>query len=163
MSWSASKIFSAYVTDILNNTTAMDIYSDALIEVALYNDSITPNPLVTSALSAYAAGVWTGGSSPNIQDTTSGNAGWPFLGRPLVAKTLSDYSTATIKFDADDTVSADAHTTLVAAFGCLVYDHSAGAVTDQGVSYHYFGGTQSVTEGTFTVVWNASGIFAITL
>jgi hypothetical protein len=162
MSWSGSKIFAAYMTDILNNTTAIDLGTDALIEVALYNDSITPSNVVTSANSAYGAGVWTAGSSPNVQDSTSGNAGWPYLGRPLVTKTLSDYSVATVKFDADDTVSADTHTTLAAVYGCLIYDKTISTPVDlQGICYIYFGGTNSVTEGTFTVVWNAAGIFTI--
>ncbi len=39
----------------------------------------------------------------------------------------------------------------------------AGPVGDQGVCYNYFGGAQSVTAGTFTIVWNANGIFRITL
>ena len=54
--------------------------------------------------------------------------------------------------------------TLTNAFGALVYDDTLTTpVADQGVSYHYFGGTQSVTAGTLTIVWNASGIFALTL
>jgi hypothetical protein len=49
-------------------------------------------------------------------------------------------------------------------FGCLVYDDTLTTpVADQGLSYHYFGGTQSVTSGTFTIVWNASGILSLTL
>ena len=36
-------------------------------------------------------------------------------------------------------------------------------VADQGICYNYFGGANSVTLGTFTIVWNASGIFALTL
>ena len=52
-------------------------------------------------------------------------------------------------------------TTLTAVFGCLVYDDTLTTpVADPGLSYNYFGGTNSVTSGTFTVVWNASGIFA---
>ena len=31
----------------------------------------------------------------------------------------------------------------------------SGTVADQGVSFHYFGGAQSVTAGTFTVIWAA--------
>jgi hypothetical protein len=36
-------------------------------------------------------------------------------------------------------------------------------VADQGVCYLYFGGAQSVTSGTFTIQWNASGIMQLTL
>lgn len=163
MSWSGSKIFAAYLTDVLNNTTAIDIVTDATIYVALYNDSITPSNVVTSANSAYGSGVWTAGSSPNLVDSTSGAAGWPYVGRPLVTKTLSDYSVATVKWDADDTVSADSHTTITNAYGCYLYDDTITTPVDmQGIAYIYFGGTgQSVSEGTFTIVWNSAGIMTI--
>jgi hypothetical protein len=35
-------------------------------------------------------------------------------------------------------------------------------VDSQGISFHSFGGTQSVTDGTFTVNFHGSGIFTIT-
>jgi hypothetical protein len=54
--------------------------------------------------------------------------------------------------------------TLAAVFGCLVYDDTLTTpVADQGVCFNYFGGTQSVTSGTFTVVWNVLGLWRITL
>jgi hypothetical protein len=44
-----------------------------------------------------------------------------------------------------------------------VYDDTiATPVANQGLCYNYFGGTQSVTGGLFTIVWNASGILAVT-
>ena len=45
-------------------------------------------------------------------------------------------------------------------YGCLVYDST---VSSYGLCYLYFGGVNSVTDGTFTVVFNASGIFTLTL
>jgi hypothetical protein len=45
-----------------------------------------------------------------------------------------------------------------------VYDDTIAApVANQGWSYNYFGGTNSVTDGTLTIQWNASGIFTLTL
>jgi hypothetical protein len=35
-------------------------------------------------------------------------------------------------------------------------------VADQGASYHYFGGAQSVVAGTFTIIWNANGLIEFT-
>jgi hypothetical protein len=161
LAWSASKIFTTYLTDVLNNTTAMDLNTDALLEAALFDNTITPSQTVTSANSAYGAGVWASGG---VTDTgTSAPAGWPALGRPLASVT-STFSSNVYTFDAADTASANATTTLAAVFGCLVYDHSiATPVADQGICFNYFGGTNSVTLGTFTIVWNASGIFALTL
>lgn len=156
MAWSASKVFTAWFVDSLCNTVALDLNSDAF-KAALFNDTITPNQLVTSANSAYGAGVWASGG-------VSDASGWPAIGRPLVNVTVTDYTTASFKFDADDTVSANATTTLANVYGTLVYDDTMTSPADQGVSFHYFGGAQSVTSGTFTVVWHATnGLISGTL
>lgn len=160
MAWSVSKVFSAYITDIINNVTAIDLDTDALIEAALFDNTITPSQTVTSANTAYAAGVWASGG---VVDTgTSAPAGWPALGRPLASKT-SVFASNVYTFDAADTVSANAVTTLTNAFGCLIYDHSIAApVADQGICYLYFGGANTVTLGTMTITWNALGLFTVT-
>lgn len=159
MAWSNSKVFAATITDWLNNTTAMDLNTDATINAALFDNSITPSNTVASASTAYGAGVWASGG---VTDTgTSAPAGWPAVGRPLASIT-SSFSSATYTFDAADTASANSVTTLATVFGCLVYDDTITTpVADQGICYNYFGGTQSVTLGLFTVVYSASGIFTI--
>lgn len=157
MAWSASKIFTAYVHDVLTNLTAMDIDTDANIKVALFADSITPSQTVSAANSAYGAGVWASGG---VSDVT----GWPAVGRDLVTPTVTAATVTPVKFDADDTVSANATTTLAACNGCLVYDDTITTpVADQGICYNYFGGPASVTSGQFTIVWSGSGIMAFTL
>lgn len=162
MAWTNSKIFSALVTDVLNNTTAIDIMSDATLNAALFDTSVTPSQVVSSANSAYGAGVWAAGG---VTDTgTSAPAGWPSVGRPLAGRTITDNTVTTFMFDASDTVSANDVTTLAATFGCLLYDDTIAApVADQGISYHYFAGSQTVTLGRFTIVWNVSGILSIAL
>jgi hypothetical protein len=155
MSWSASKIFAGTIVDMLGNTVAYDLNSDAF-KVALFDNSITPSQVVTSANACYAAGVWASGG---VQDAS----GWPYAGRSLASVTLTDYSAATVVFDAADTVSANDTTTLANVYGCLVYNDTIASPADQGLSYHYFGGVQSVTSGRMTVVWNASGIVSIAL
>jgi hypothetical protein len=47
--------------------------------------------------------------------------------------------------------------------GCLVYDDTLTTPDDPGVCYNWFGSAQSVTNGTFTVVWHANGLFRITV
>lgn len=156
MAFGATKIFTAWITDIANNTTAMDLNTDALLEVALFDNSITPSQTVASAASAYGAGVWASGG---VSDAT----GWPALGRPLASVT-STFASNVFTFDAADTVSANSTTTLTGAYGCLVYDHSISTpVADQGICYLYFGGAQTVTAGQFTIIYNASGIAAVTV
>lgn len=158
MGWTNSKIFSTFITSALNDAVAYNIDSDT-INAALFNDTITPDQTIALANSAYGAGVWAGGG---VTDTgTSAPDGWPSIGRPL-GTISSDFSTNVYKYDAADTASANAVTTLAANYGCLVYNDTLAA--NYGMCFNYFGGSQSVTLGTFTIVWNASdGIFKITL
>lgn len=155
MAWSASKIFQQALIDALGNTTAIDLDADTP-KVALFDNSITPSQTVSAANSAYGAGVWASGG-------VSDASGWPAAGRPLASVTWVA-AAGVCTYDAADTVSANATTTLAGAYGALVYDDTLTTpVADQGLSFNYFGGANSVTNGTFTVVWNASGIFAFTL
>ena len=62
-----------------------------------------------------------------------------------------------------NTVSASATTTLTNAYGCLLYDHTAGTPTDMGICYVSFNGGNTITLGTFTIVWAGGLIFSITL
>ena len=157
MAWSASKVFSAYITDIINNTTAMDLNTDASLKVALYDNDITPDQTVTSANTAYNVGQWV-----TTGNEVSDGAEWAVGGVALTSPT-SVFATNVYTFDAANTASGTS-ATLIAVFGCLVYDDTITTpVADQGICYNYFGGTNSVTDGTFTVIWNTSGIFAITL
>lgn len=153
MAWSNSKIFSSFITDALNNTAALDLNADAP-KAALFDNSITPSQTVASASSAYGAGVWASGEQTN--------GGWSAGGLAL-ASIASGFSANVYTFDAADLANGSA-ATLSGAYGCLVYDDTLTTpVADQGICYNYFGGAASVTSGTLTIVWNASGIFALTL
>lgn len=157
MAWSASKIFVATIEDVLENTTAIDLNSDTF-KVALYDNDITPDQTVASANTAYNAGQWTA-SGNEVSDGTNWDAG----GEPLTGVS-SSFTSNVYTFDATDTPQGGATCTLANVYGGLVYDDtSAAPVADQGLSFHYFGGVQSVTGGTFTVVWHTSGIIALTL
>lgn len=156
---SASKIFSAFVHDSVNKTGNASL-SSATAKAALFDNTVTPSQVVTSANSAYGAGVWAAGG---VSDAT----GWPAVGRPLAwgsATKLTTYADVTLKYDSDDTVSADSHTDITNAYGCLVYDDAATTVVDQGFCYISFGGSaQSVSNGTFTIQWSASGVLSIAM
>jgi hypothetical protein len=155
MAWSASKIFLASLEDTLENTTALDLNSDTF-KAALYDNDITPDQTVASANTAYNAGQWA------ISGNEVSNGGWAAGGVALTSVT-SSFTSNVYTFDAADTANASA-ATLASVFGCLVYDDTLTTpVADQGVCYNYFGGTQSVTAGTFTIQWSASGIFSLTL
>src|SRR5512137_417650 len=150
MAWS-SGLFTAYFTDIINNTTAIDLNTDANLKVALFgNASKTPDKTVASANTAYGAGVW---ASDGVSDVS----GWPAVGRNLATVT-SVFSSNVYTFDAADTQSANDHTDLTAVYGLLLYDDDMTTpVADQGILFMSLSGPQTVASGRFTIVWNASG------
>jgi hypothetical protein len=155
MAWSNSKFFYQTVLDALGNTTALDLDADTP-KNALFDNTITPDATVSAANSAYGAGVWASGG-------VSDASGWPAAGRPLVSATWTKSSNV-LTYDAADTASANSSTTLTNAYGCLIYDDTLTTpVADQGIGFLYLGGANSVTAGSFTVVYNASGLFALTL
>ena len=157
MAWSNSKIFRQFLADAVLNVAAFDLDSDSF-KVALYDNDITPDNDVTAANSAYNVGQW----------ATTGNevfeAGqWAQAGVALTSPTINVGTADVVFWDAADTASGSA-ADLAAVFGCLVYDDTLTTpVADQGICYNYFGGSNSVVNGTFTVVWNANGIWRITL
>lgn len=155
MAWSGSAIFGKLIESMANRSNgAIDLDADTP-KAALFDNTITPDKTVSAANSAYGAGVWASGG-------VSDASGWPAAGRPLVTPT-SAHSGSTYTYDAVDTASANSSTTLTNAYGTLVYDDTATTVADQGMSYNYFGGANSVTSGTFTIVWHSAGIFTITV
>lgn len=153
MAWSASKIFMAFIEDCLENTSANDLDSDTH-KAALYDNDITPDQTVATANTIYNAGQWTAAGN-EVSDGTE----WDAAGEPLTG-VASGFASNVYTFDATNTPSGGSSATLAAVFGCLVYDDTT---LDHGICYNYFGGTNSVTDGTFTIIWHASGIFALTL
>jgi len=151
MAWSGSKVFVRAVSDMLDNIAVIDLGSD-VPKVALYNNTITPDSTVPSASTAYNVGQWA-----TAQEVFQAGQ-WAQGGVALSGTTLG-ISASTVTYDANDTPSGSA-ATLSNATGALVYDDTLTTpVADQGLSYNYFGGPNSVTNGSFTVVWNAAGIF----
>lgn len=163
MAWSASAMFQAWPQMLLEDSatgyTGLD--SDT-VKVALYDNDITPDKDAAVASTGYNTGQWA--IAGNEVTDSDGSSDWSAGGIALASKTITDQGSGITQFDAADTTHANT-VTITNAFGCLVYDDTitAGTVADQGVTYHYFGGAQSVTTGTFTVVWHANGLFRITV
>jgi hypothetical protein len=164
MAWSASAIFRQWLADSLAPTASFagkwnstDVY-----KAALYNNSITPDRSVTAALSAYNAATSQWLATNEVTDATNWTAG----GRTVTGTgSGGGYASAgtTITFDGADTAGGGT-VTIAGAFGDLLYDSTLTTpVANQGAAFHYFGGTQSVTAGTFTIIWNASGILQVTV
>ena len=158
MAWTNSKIFAAAVLGALDRTNTLDFDGDSF-KCALYDNDITPDNAVSAANSCYNAGQWTAAGN-EVADGTEWDAG----GEPVVTPDVTQ-TTTTVKWDDNGTnvVSGGTSATLANVYGCLVYNDTSTAPADQGVCYNYFGGVNSVTDGTFTVVWSASGIFTISV
>jgi hypothetical protein len=159
VAWSNSKIFREWVLQVyqVSGTGYTGLDSDT-VNVALYNTTATPDQDAAVGSTGYNTGVWITGNE--VTDATN----WVAGGRPLTAKTFTNAAAATPMFDAAD-LAGGGNVTLAGVFGCLVYDNTitAGTVAKQGVSFHYFGGSQGVTAGTFTIIWHANGINRYTL
>lgn len=157
MAWSDSRVFRAFLGDIALNTAAFDLDTDTFL-VALYDNDITPDNDVSAGNSAYNAAQWT--SSGN---EVSESGQWAAGGVALTSPTINVGTADVVFWDASDTASGSA-ADLANVYGCLVYDDTlASPVANQGVCYNYFGGANSVVNGTFTVVWSANGIWRATL
>lgn len=158
MAWSGSKIFRPFIFDMGGNTAAFDLDTD-VPKAALFNNSITPDNDVTAALSAYNAA-----SSQWLTANEVFEAGQWAQGGVALASTNWNQGTADLVFyDAADTASGTA-ADLTNATGVHVYDDTLTTpVADQGLSYNYLGGPNSVVNGTFTVIWSTNGIFRFTL
>ena len=163
MAWANSSIFRAYVTDLVEGTvetagaTSMDWSGATTVKAALYNNTTAPDNDVTSANTAYAVGQWVVGNE--VTDGTN----WDTAGEPITGRATTN-AADTITMDGTDTPQSGATCTLANVFGCLVYSDSITTpVADQGFCYNYFGGSQSVTAGTFTIVWHANGILRFTV
>jgi hypothetical protein len=159
MAWANSKIFVQWPLNLYKTPgTSYAGLSGDTVNVALFNNTTAPDNTVAVGSTGYNTGVWTTGNE--VTDATN----WVAGGRALAGKTFTNPSTNLFMFDATD-LAGGGNVTITNAFGCLVYDNTitAGTVAKQGVSYHYFGGGQSVTAGTFTIVWNVNGIDQYTL
>lgn len=170
MSFTASAVFRAWPLAIngQGQTAAVLPASYAglgadTVKAALYNDTGTPDKDAALTATGYnsAGSQWV--VANEVVDTLNSN--WTTSGRTLASKTLTNPATGVFMFDAADLAGAG-NLTLTGVRGCLVYDDTivvgTGGIADEGVCYNYFGGTQTVTNGTFTIIWNANGLFRIT-
>jgi hypothetical protein len=134
------------------------------VKAALFG-AITPDKTVAVGSSGYNTGVWVTGSE--VIDT--GGSNWPAGGIALASTSWAlDTGSSSLCYHAASTPGAG-NVTIAGAQGCLVYDSSisAGTVAKQGMCFNSFGGSQSVTAGTFTIVWTTVGattaVFNITV
>jgi len=166
MAFTASSMFSAWTMSMMGKgvttpglpASYAGLLSDAVL-VALYGNSGTPDKDATIANTGYNTGAWVTGNE------ITGSGIWAAGGRTLAGGALTQPGSGVMMWDATDLAGAGTGT-LSAVFGCLVYDNTitagTGGVAKQGVCFNFFGGSQSVTSGTFTIIWSANGVARIT-
>jgi hypothetical protein len=167
MAWTDSRIFTQAVLNPLAHGIAattgfptgylsQGLLADAIL-VAVYNNTVVPDRDAAVGSTGYATGTWAG------NEITGTN--WAAGGQTLGTKTYTADLGGNIgtSFDAAD-VSVS-NVTLTAFFGDLTYDNtiSGGTVAKQGMCFHYYGGTQTVTTGNLTIIWDATGVFRFTV
>lgn len=168
MAWSASAIFREWPKAVMGQGQTAAVLPAGYaglgadtVKAALYDNDITPDKDAALTSTGFNTGQWAIAGN-EVTDATN----WVSGGRDLGSKTLTTPSTGVFMFDAAD-LAGGGTLTLTNAYGCLVYDDTitagTGGVADQGVCFNYFGGAQSVTAGTFTIVWNANGVFRFTV
>jgi hypothetical protein len=136
-------------------TTFSSLSADT-VNVALFNNTTTPDKTAAVGSTGFNTGVWT--TTNEVIDT--GGTNWVSGGRALASKAFSiDTGSSSVCFQAAATAGAG-NVTIANAYGCLVYDSTitAGTVAKQAMCYNSFGGSaQGVTAGTFTIVWATVG------
>lgn len=163
MAWTDSRIFRAFLQNNMLKDPAgstptgyTNLVGDT-VKAALFNNSVTPDRDAAVASTGYNTGTW-------LVANEVSNGTWTAAGVAVSTDAFTASAGGIVMYDAAD-VAPGGTVTLANVFGCLVYDDTitAGTVADQGVCFNYFGGAQSVTSGTFTIVWNANGIFRFTV
>lgn len=142
MAFPTSGLYVATFVDALDTTQlALDLDLETH-KVALYTNSVTID--LTSAV---------GYSATNEVSGTGYTAG----GVALTGTTFVHTATGVCTFDATDSSWTTA--TISSIRGAVIYADALGS--DNGICAVNFGGDFQVTAGTFTIQWNASGIFTI--
>jgi hypothetical protein len=157
----SSKIFRQYLADAVGPTSSFTphLATGGTLKAALYGNTGTPDATVAAASSAYNTGQWV------TADELTSSTQWPAGGIALTWASATRFASTSnlVTLDADDTPGGGT-VTLASVWGDLVYDDALTTpVAKQGIAFHSFGAAQSVTAGTFTIVWNASGVAQISV
>jgi hypothetical protein len=174
VAWTNSKIFQQAMLNPIGRsvnaatvpTSFVSLTADA-VKVALFSNSTVPDNTAAVGSTGFNTGTWTQNVGNEVIDT--GGSNWPTGGIAATGLTWAlDTGSSSLCYHAANTPGLG-NVTVAAAFGALVYDStiSGGTVAKQGLCYNYFGGTQNVTAGTFTVIWATVGattaIFNVTV
>lgn len=133
-----------------------------VVKAALFNNTTSPDASAALTSTLYNTGVWV--TANEVIDVTNWVAGGRAvtLTTPSVTAAGSQTTPSTVSVGASN-LAGGGTLTITNAYGCLVYDSTiTGTPIKQGMCFNYFGGPQTVTGGTFTIVWDATGVFKFT-
>ena len=146
MAITASGLFIATLTDVLDTTQlAIDLDLDTH-RCAMFTNTITPNFSTDTAYNV----------TPYDANEVSG-AGYTGGGELLTGTALSESPTGSIMWDATDVQWTSS--TITNARGVLIY--ADALVGNNAICLLDFGADFSTNNGTFLITWAATGIFAI--
>jgi hypothetical protein len=173
MAWSSSDISAAGLLSMVNgnaNTSGAQVpfytasgttsFHGDTVNVALYNNTPTTATASTDTL-AHNVYLAAGGQWVTANEVTA--TGYTAGGVTVTPKTetFTVAQPSVITFTSSGAPSWTITSGGITAFGALVYDNTIAAAK-YVYCWNYFGGSASFAgAGTFTINWNASGIFAI--
>lgn len=147
MAVTASGLFVLSFRDALDASANNLELTSASNKIALFTNAITPNFTTDTAY----------GVTPYDANEVTGT-NWSAGGIAVSSPTLTA-SSGTLVFDLGDVSVASA--TFSSARCAVIYaDALAG---NEAIGLVNFGGDYSPTNGTFTITWNASGVFVLDL
>jgi hypothetical protein len=168
MAWTASNISTAAMLSILNgnaNTSGAQVpfytasgttsFHGDTVNTALYNNSVVT---ATASTDTLAHNVYLAAGGQWVAANELATAGGYTVGGVAVTPKTETFAGNVVTFTSSGTPQWTSAS--FSAYGCLVYDNTIA--TKYVYCWNYFGGIQTVTSGTFTINWNASGIFAVT-
>lgn len=143
-----SKVYSPFPCNAWGST------SSSGESISLIADTINVMLVTSSHTISQAHGI-----KSSITNEVASGGGYTTGGATLGSKTFGNASLVST-FDAADVAWTSATFSSASAH---IYDDSRATPVKPLVSYVDFGGTQTVTAATLALVWNASGIFTITI
>ena len=169
MSWTASNINPTGIAGMIagiGGTPAFYTGTQTLaadtINVALYLDTLTTVTALGETVANAARNGYNGASGQWVTGNEVATAnGYTQSGIAVTPKSALVNTAGVVKFTSTGAPQWTATGAGFTANGCLVYDNT---VTSKfALCWNWFGGAQTASGGgTFTINWNASGIFTVT-
>ena len=157
MAWTDSRVGRIMVANQFSGAIVMDLDAPSdTYNMALYNNTGTPDKDATEALFRYNTGAWV--VANEVIDTL--NTNWIAKGRAISGLATTTPSTGVVMVDCTDVTGAG-NVTLTGFFGTFTFNDTKA--NDPGVCYNYLGGTQTISNGPVTIVIDANGLFRATV